>query len=564
MYYCFSCSRDRAIHSPAKWAFPVPPPNTKTYISEERSKAHDPFPIPREDGKNVYPFDDGYDDVPNTVKTPDTPDLGRVKVEEASPPLHEEPSSTTGAQGPTGNSPLQSGRGKSCRLQANVSGFHDNVPLGHVTSSSNECTPDSTTAHVSSDEYAQVDSGYSSRLQSTSSTMMQSESGSAFMSSPESTLSGSSSIPKPSATQFQDLFSESVQFVPVDPSSRSGSTSDLPHSSPAGPPSIYQLDPFIQEIPPSQCETTPTTQPCQVNRPQGFLQSRAANSPQKLYMSERQPVGVHGQQPESLRGSVTYSTPVQQPLGYHGNYAPPKPSSGQVDLNFNSPSRPQLVIKQEVSPEISCNPCSAPTNTFASYQYHVAQQLQENGEPSLPPDFNFAKQQQQLQHVEQNSTGVYMGTNHPARFEPVQNGCPGMSYSNDHVQMPVFTEATLLPGSFAQSIPSGNGRLHHPVNNFHHNTTQQCLFNSSPSTNTGSFTSHTTTPLSHPPTLEGISMSFRVEDVSFRGTTAGQHPDLVRLTGEDLQILEFIDQVDSVGSVMHLTPHSHHSLKEYR
>lgn len=551
---CFYFSRDRAIRTPAKWAFPVPPPDTKTFISEERSKAHDPFPIPREDGKNVYPFDDGYDDAPNTVKTPDIPDLGRVKVEAASPPLHEEPTSTTGA---AGNSPLQSGHGNSRRSQANVSGFRDNVPLGLVTSSSNECTPDSTTAHVSPDEFVQVDSGYSSRLQSTSSTMMQSESSSAFTSSPESTLSGPSSIPKPSIAQFQDLFSESVQFVPVNPSSRSGSTSDPPHPSPVAPPSIYQLDPFIQEITPGQCETTPTTQPCQMNQSQGFVHSQV---PQKSYTSERQPVDMHGQQPEPLKGSVTYSAPIQQPLGYHGNYAPPTPSSGGVNLNFYSP-HPQLVIKQEPSPEISCN---APTNNFASYQHHIAQQVQENGEPSLPHNFNFA-QQQQRQQLQQNSTGIYMDTNHPAGFNPAQNGstssCAGMSYSNDHA---AFTDPTLLPGGLAQSVPSGNGRLHHPVNNFHHSTPQQSLFNSVPSTTTAPFTSHATTPLSHPPTLEGISMSFRVEDVSFRGTSAGQCPDLVRLTGEDLQILEFIDQLDPVGSVMHMTPHSHQSLKEYR
>lgn len=483
-------------------------------------------------------------------------------MEEASPPLHEEPTSTTGTSGPAGNSPLQSGHGNSCYSQANVSGFRDNIPLGLVTSSSNECTPDSTTAHVSPEEFTQVDSGYSSRLQSTSSTMMQSESGSAFMSSPESTLSGPSSIPKPSVAQFQDLFSESLQFVPVNPSSRSGSTSDPPHTSPVAPPSIYQLDPFIQEIAPSQCETTPTKQPCQMNQSQGFVQSQVL---QKSYMSEQQPVDVRRQQPESLRGSVTYSAPVQQPLGHHGNYAPPTPSSGGVDLNFYSPHHPQLVIKQEPSPEISCNSCSAPTSNFASYQHHIAQQLQENGEPSLPRDFNFA-QQHQRQQLQQNSTGVYTNTNHPDGFNPAQNGstlsCAGTSYSNDHTG---FTDPTLLPGGLPQSTPSGNGRLHHPeLNNIHHSAPEQCLFNSTPSTTTAPFTSRTTAPLSHLPTLEGISMSFRVEDVSFRGTSAGQHPDLVRLTGDDLQILEFIDQLDSVGSVMHMTPHSHHPLKEYR
>lgn len=557
IYKCFSCSQDRAVRYPAKWAFPVGGADTKTFISEERSKAHDPFPIPREDGKNIYPFSDGYDDIPNTVNTPPTPDLRKVKMEENSPPLHEEPSSTTEVPGPAGNSTVQSVHENSCHSQADTSGFHDNVPLGLVTSSSNECTPDSTTAHVSPDEYAQVDSGYSSRLQSTSSMMMQSESGSAFMSSPESTLSGPSSIPKPSITRFQDLFSETAQFIATDLSSRSGSTSDPPHT-PMAPTSIFQLDPVIQEIP-TQCETTPNPQSCQVNASQASIQPQGTNSTQTVYgFSEQPPVNVRERQSESLRGRVTYSASVQQPLGYHGNYAPPTASSIQVDLSFNSPHS-QVVVKQEPSPEISRNPCSGPTNNFASYQYHIAQQIQENGEPVLPTNFNFAQQQ----HVEGNATGVCVDTILPAGFDRVQHGgtqehsCGRMNYGNEHVRVPAFTDQAVLPSGLAQAIPSANGRLHHPVNNLHHTTPQQGLFNGT-SSNTTPLTSRTTTPLSHPPTFEGISMSFSVEDVSFRNTsqaTSGQHPDLVRLTGEDLQILEYIDQLDSGGTVKHLTPH---------
>lgn len=532
----------------------------------------------------MYPFDDGDSDSPSSAESPD---VLKVKVEESSPVLHEEPSSTSEAADPVGDSPLQ-GVHSNSHLQADVSSSHDNPPL--VTRSSNECIPDSTTAHMSPDEYAQVDSGYNSRLQSTSSTRMQSESGSAFTSSPESVLSGPSSIPK-SMAQFQDLFPEFAESIPTEPYSRSGSTSDPPHHSPvthSNQPSLYQLDPVIQEIT-SQCDdaTLPATaQPCHSSPAQDFVQSQVANpngcSPEMYVYTQQRPIDapqrvVQGRQPESSEGNVMYPpSALQQPLGYHGNYAPPTLSSQQV--NFNS-HHSQMAIKQEVSPEeSSCNPCNARMHKFTSYQHQIAQQhhqLQENGGTVLfGQNFNFAQQQQQsqpLRHVEQNSARGYGHAHHSGSLDPATNGSVHEPYSSNPGQMPAFANPSPLPSSnLTQNITifaSASERLHHLVDDFHHSghTSQHGLFNSTPPTTTTSFfSSGTTAPLSHLPNFDGISMSFQVGDVTVRDAgrpTSDRPPNLASLTGEDLQILEYLDQLDSGGSIKQLPTHSHHSLR---
>ena len=569
--------------------------DTKVVISEERSKAHDPFPIPREDGIMVNPLGDECDPATGATKSPEV----RVKVEKVNPPTtHEEPSSTTNLPGLARDSLSESVHERSPHLQDQVSSFHDITSPVFTSSASSECIPDSTTTVISQQPAGRIDSGYKSRNESTSSNSQLSSSTSGSVSTPcsISNSTGPSSIPHTPAVSLQDdgIFSETTFSrtdisIPMQPHTHSGSTSEPPHCSSVPQTSIYQ-DPVIHELPrQSENVALPTTSAQQLNPLQGFTRSQTANlSHYQPEMYFQQPTNAASSSPcvvqqQSLLGKND-AYPGQQPLDYHGDYTQPASIPHRVQLCFN-PQVSQSVIMPELPSQLSAcqfdNPPTAPvtTSTFSLYQYQIDQQhrqMQENR--AFAPNFSFAHQQQPLQHHQQQQPPIqhhhhqqqntgFMGTN-PAQPAPIQSNVgthSGMTYvtSSNRDRSSGFTNQAFLPNSIPLTLPSFDSvNEHFGILPPGQGVPQQDSLNTTqPSIPVTAFVASTTSvPLTHPQHFDAVPLTFGMDTMATRGAShvTNQVPGLVNLTGEDLRILEFIDQLDSGGSIRQLPTHSQH------
>lgn len=603
----FIISKDKGAQSlTARKALPAPSENeTKTFISEEKSKAHDPFPIPREDGKPVNPLAEepckGF--TPCFMPSPKV----FVKTEQNSPPvgvMHEEPSSTTNPPGQLttrGDSPSEN-RFESAPTPAGSFRGNETSSSGLVSSASSECLPDSTTDHVISPDNFVSRINQMESVSSSGPTL--SECTPASVLTRHSASSDSYSNQNPSLTPLQDgltdaqdVFSEAadVGSVPIQPYTNFGSTSDCAHvslESYSSHSSIYQ-DPVIQELPSQNASALPTlsaqSQPSLSAVQGGTLQqpqvASLSHHPQDVYSHQRhvnapmtsssQPLlGYHGDQQQPPLGyhgdqhqpSLGYRADQQQPLG---NY--PQPAVPQVDLRFN-PQVPQPVMKppQQLPACQFSNPTSVSNvNTLepSSYQYQIGQQhqqLQQN--ETFMPNFNFAARQQPLHHLNQTQvnggTGFMQGSvprtvapqPHPTAMSYATGSShhdPSSGYGNPAFlpnvptqgQQPPFVPANEpfrpVGATISPSIYPQHGSM---------NSTQ---------TSVPSF-SFASTPLTHPENFVAgpLTTSFGVDTMA-TGSVGHVTPDLVNLTGDDLKILEYIDQLDSSGGSIRQIPTAH-------
>ena len=612
----FLCSKEKGLRTLAyrKALQASHETKSKTFISEEKSKAHDPFPIPREDGKPVNPLAEEPCEglFPCFMRSPEV----SVKTEQPSPPVvatHEEPSSTThpiGKLATRGDSPSENGF-ESAPTPAGS--FRDeSSSSGVISSASSECLPDSTTDRVTSPDNFSSGSR-TNQLESVSSSSGQTSSECTPLSilTRNSASSDSYSVQNPSLTppqdgmtDAQDVFCEiaDIGSVPIQPYTEFDSTSDSAHVSPesySSHSSIYQ-DPVILELPSQNASAMPTLSaqsqaPLSSVRGGSFQQSQVttlSHHPQDVYSNQRHVntpmtsssqsvLSYHGDQQQPPLGyqgdqrqpSLGYQADQQQSLGYNGNY--PQPAVSQVDLHFNS-QLPQPVTKPP--PQLPACQFSNPTNGSnvdpSSFQYQIAQQaqqVQQNG--TFTPDFNFAAQQQQqpLRHLNQPQM------NGSASFD-VQGADPHTATSHHHPVVMSYATCSshLTPSSgygnhgnqaFLPNVPSqgqqppfvsANEPFHPtgaavPPSVYPRQGSMSNTQTSAPVSN-----SFASTPLTHPDAFSSapVMTSFGVDTMA-TGSVGHVIPDLVNLTGEDLKILEYIDQLDSSGGSLRQIPTAH-------
>ena len=387
-------------------ALPPPPPATTdvdsktsdSFISEINSKAHDPFPIPREDGKPANPLDEQLvQDTNIASSTGGTEGISHspptaIKSEETSPPLSDEqPSSTTDRKPESTeidapSSDGQFGSSSGCHGDV-VPSSSSGVVLSRV-SDDIDCVPDSTTVSTSSVSahkepsiiQKRTDSGYNSRINSSSASAHQ---------SPQSdSTAGLCSTSTPSLTPTDNtnkVFSVAASSIPIQSYSHSSSTS--------GTPAIYQ-DPVIQ--------TEPQSLSCSQQQSSGYHDNNQQNQQSFGYRGNDQPCGYHGNTTNSATSQLSHqSQPVvtmkqdmlSQPLPAC-QYSNPIPSGSRVTWNGDS---------------ISGGGSSSFPYQMMQQQQHGPQVQQQNETRVAPAAANFdftTSQQQPLQHYQQQQQNV--------------------------------------------------------------------------------------------------------------------------------------------------------------
>ncbi|CAI8029661.1 Hypoxia-inducible factor 1-alpha [Geodia barretti] len=451
----FIINKEKGIQSVGtRKALPAPPLDSKTegFISEEKSKAHDPFPIPREDGMDVNPLSvDPSDKVSadslsfsSSSLSGRKPGTGAMKMEAESPPHlpplpnTEEPSSTTG--------PPPSIRGSSSDVSsgAEVGGrFHD---PDHTPSSgggmSNECVPDSTSAGEASPGYdinRAGESGYNTRTSSYSARPKKTPS--------DSDSTGTSSTVSPSVIFIGD---GGISHGEVSrSSSNSGVSAVLSYAGSSTtvlepePSSVYQ-DPVIQELP-----SVTMGRDSEPLRPSCRRQSAGGLPPQNTSVCHHQqlqqkPLSSNGgqQQPLSYQGGQQ-----QQPLIYQGDQQQPHSYQGgqQQPLSYQGGQQQQLqqpIVYQSDQQQQPLSYQSDQQQQPLSYQSGQQQPLSYQGGQQQPLSYQSGQQQQLQQPIvyqsdqQQQPLSYQSGQQQPLSYQSDQQQQP-LSYQSDQQQQPL-------------------------------------------------------------------------------------------------------------------------------